>query len=348
MCMAVATLTEKEHRMLSEEPGSTVLNPYRELIKNILDTGIDIFNTRTGTVCKTVVGAQLEFSLDQGFPCITSRKAPFKGAVGELLGFFRGYTSASDFRKLGCKFWDSNANMTDKWLHNRYRKGTDDCGDIYGKQWTNWESTRISTSHEEDIYLLTNGWEYKGQLKSANHDTPDSSVFTKSINQLENAVTTILTDPSDRRIIVSGWNVGEMDKMSLPPCHIQYTFIPIEETNRLSVVMTIRSMDVFLGTPSNIITTAVFLSIMARLTGYTADKVIIQGSNAHLYENQFEVAAELLTRKELPAPTLVLGSNIKQITDLHDVTGCFERINPEDIWLEGYESLGALTVPMIP
>lgn len=326
----------------------SVLKPYRDLVSTILSTGTDIYNTRVGMVCKTVVGAQLEFSLEQGFPCITSRKAPFKSAVGELLGFFRGYTSAKDFRKLGCKFWDSNANKTESWLRNPYRKGVDDCGDIYGKQWTNWKSTRISTSNEEDTHLLKSGWTYEGILKHDKPGIPDSSIFTKSINQLENVIRTILTDPSDRRIIVSGWNVGEMDKMSLPPCHIQYNFVPIEETKRISVVMSIRSMDVFLGTPSNIITTAVFLSIVARLTGYTADKVIIQGTNAHLYENQFEVAKELLSREELSPPTLVLGTNIKQITDLHDVAGCFERINPEDIWLEGYESLGVLTVPMIP
>ena len=106
-------------------------------------------------------------------------------------------------------------------------------------------------------------------------------------------------------------------------------------------------MDVFLGTPANIASTAIFLAVVGRLTGYTPDKVIIQGANAHLYENSFEVAKELITREHYPAPKLVLSDNIKEIKNLEDIKGCFSRIEPEDITLENYSSHSVLTVPMI-
>ena len=325
------------------------MKQYHDLIENILLNGKDILNTRTGSICKTIIGCQMTFDMSEGFPALTTRKLPFKSIRGELLGFFRGYTSAADFRALGCKFWDGNANETKAWLDNFYRKGQDDCGNIYGKQWTNWEVIRISESEEESKYLSKEGseWEFLG---STDYNHPNGSgldIYRKYINQLENVVRTIITNPSDRRLIVSGWNIGEFDRMSLPPCHVQYNFIPLEQDKTISVVMTIRSMDGFLGTPANIASTAIFLAVVGRLTGYTPDKVIIQDANAHLYENSFEVAKELLTREHYPAPKLVLSDNIKEIKNLEDIKGCFSRIEPEDITLENYSSHSVLTVPMI-
>lgn len=323
------------------------MQPYLDLLNNILSNGKDIFNKRTSSICKTVVGAQLIFDMAEGFPAVTERKVPFKSTVGELLGFFRGYTSAEDFRALGCKFWDKNANETEAWLKNIYRKGTDDCGNIYGKQWVDWETIRISKSDKESAYLRENGWIYLGKT---DHEYPEGSgfdIFRKHINQLENLVRTILTDPTDRRLIVSGWNIGEFDMMSLPPCHIQYNFIPMEHDRTMSVVMTIRSMDVFLGTPANIMSTALFLEVVCRLTGYTPDKVIIQGANAHLYENSFEAAKELISRTSFNSPTLKLSDDVKKIENMEEIPGCFDRIEPEDFILEGYESHEAIKVEMI-
>lgn len=329
---------------------------YHNLINDILTRGVDVFNSRTGAVCKTLVGCQLSFpATGRDFPALTTRKLPFKSIVGELLGFFRGYTSAEDFRALGCKFWDANANETKAWLSNPYRRGTDDLGRIYGAQWTGWSDKRVVFDSQVEEYLQQ-GYLYRGHIEyehAPNRYDPTGVTYDglvlmeRYINQLENAVRTILTNPSDRRIIVSGWNVAEFDRMALPPCHIQYNFIPMQETGEMSVVMTIRSMDVFLGTPANIASTAVFLAVMCRLTGYTPGEVIIQGANAHLYENSFGAARELLTREHFPAPRLVLSEAIREIKDLKDITGCFTRIQPEDIYLEDYRSHGVLTVPMV-
>lgn len=318
------------------------MKPYNDLVENILTNGKDVFNKRTGTVCKTIIGTQLTFDMAEGFPALTLRKLPVKNTIGELIGFFRGYTSAADFRAVGCNFWNKNANETTAWLENPNRKGEDDCGNIYGKQWTAWETTRVSFSDEQDDYLKDNGWSIIGYTPGDNN-----AIFQKQINQLENLVHKIITDPSDRRLIVSGWNIGEFDLMSLPPCHIQYNFLPMEDDRTMSVIMTIRSMDVFLGTPANIASTAMFLAIVCRLTGYTPDKVIVQGANAHLYENSLEGAKELISRGHFPSPTLKLSDNIQQITSFNDIKGCFERIQPEDISLEGYQAHEAIKVEMV-
>lgn len=331
------------------------MQPYHDLIKKILETGTDVRNKRTGTICKTIVGCQLEFDMSEGFPALTTRKLAFKGMVGELLGFFRGYTNAKDFRNLSCQFWNSNANETKAWLDNPFRKGEDDLGDIYSKMWIDTETYKVILDIEENErkirYLESKGYRYIESFY-----TTDEKMFgergtylllKKNINQLEEVVRKIMTDPSDRRIILNGWDLSYSETQALPACHLLYTFIPIEDTKTLNVVMFLRSMDVYLGTPMNIASTALLLSIISRLTGYTPGKVIIQGANAHLYENSFEVAKELITREHYPSPKLLLSDNITKLNRLNDIEGCFTRINPDDISLEGYQSHGVLTVPMI-
>lgn len=317
------------------------MQDWDKLMQKILDEGVDVLNTRTNAVCRTIVGEQLTFDLTKGFPALTTRKLPFKNIVGELLGFFRGCQSAQEFRELGCNFWNTNANETKGWLDNIYRKGIDDCGRIYGAQWTNWHTVRVAKSDAEEAYLKSNNWKHIGK------DSFGFGIYQKYINQLENVVRTILTNPTDRRIIVSGWNVGELDMMCLPPCHMDYRFIPFEDTKILNVVMTIRSWDFYLGSVANIASTALFLEIVSRLTGYTAGKIVIQAANVHLYENSIEASKKLLTRAHFPRPTLVLSDNIKPIVDHKDIKDIFSRIEPTDIWLNGYESHDPITVRMV-
>ena len=320
---------------------------YTKLINQILSEGTYVTNKRTKATCLSISGAQLQFTVTNYFPALTLRKVPFKSTVAELIGFFRGYTSAKDFRDLGCKFWDANANETEAWLKNFYRKGEDDLGNIYGKQWTDWTNLRLSSSKEEDNYLRSNGWEYLGVLDAPPTKGHRKCLYRKRFNQLENVVKTILTDPSDRRIMVSGWNVGDLDQMALPPCHVNYLFIPNETTRMLDVVMFQRSCDVYLGLPANIMSTTAFLYVVARLTGYTPNTITIQLGNAHLYENSIDAAKELVLRSPYPYPKLQLSESIKEIVNLSEVEGCFNKIQPNDFEMVGYKSHDVLSVPMI-
>lgn len=305
------------------------LQQYHGLLQKVLNEGELIYNKRTNYLCKVLIGEQLTFNIKNSFPALTTRKLPFLNILGELLGFFRGVDNAKDFRDLGCNFWSDNANKTQSWLDNRHRKGADDLGRIYGVQWTSWSDKVVTYDLEEVEQYKSEG--YKLILSNG-----VGYVLERNINQLERAVKTILTNPSDRRILIQGWNTGELDRMALPPCHVSYNFIPFEHLKVLNVVMSIRSADLFLGTPANIASTALFLEVMSRLTGYTPGKVIIQLANAHIYENHYEQVEKLLTRGHFVSPRLILGNNIRMIEDLRDIPGCFTRINVEDFKLVDY------------
>lgn len=266
-----------------------------------------------------------------------------------MIGFWRGVTSAKDFRELGCTFWDKNANETEAWLKNPIRKGTDDVGNIYGALWNNWETFKfIKAVPENNVkinYLIERGWEYVSDNYVDHPSVGEAGIYSimvSQINQLEEAVRKIMTDPSDRRIIVTGWDPGEYDFQSLPACHTDYNFIPFEDDGTMDLVMKMRSADLYLGIPANIINSALFLYVMCRLTGYTPGTLTVQISNAHLYDNSFDNVAELLKRKHQEQPTLELSDNIKQLQSLDEVKGCFKRINLEDIIVKNYNPLPAL------
>lgn len=323
---------------------------YHGLLQYVLDHGQDQFNTRTGKVCRALVGVQLQYDLAEGFPAITTKKLAFNNMKGELLGFFRGYTNAADFRAVGCTVWNDNANKTAAWLGNPARKGEDDLGPIYGKQWTAWVDRRIVSSRVERDRLCAEGYQVRMCATNADGLKPVEYLMERNINQLENALRKLITDPSDRRIIVSGWNVAELDQMALPPCHMDYRFVAFdgptcESPKVLHVVMTIRSWDLFLGAPFNIASTSLFLSIMAALAGMEPGTVTIQATNAHLYEDHYDQVREQLSRAHLPAPKLCLSERIKPVS-LDEVPGVFTRINPQDIQLDGYQSHAAIKAPM--
>lgn len=317
------------------------MKQYQALIRDVLENGTDMRNNRTGKICRTAVGAQVTYDLRRGFPVLTTRKFPFRSVVGELLAFFRGYTNAADFRALGCKFWDANANQTKAWLESPFRKGPDDTGRSYGAQWVHWRDTRVATSAGERESMLKKGY------KEILHDQAQGAwMMERGINQLENMVNTILTDPSDRRIMLMGWRPDEIDQTCLPACHVSYLVVPDIERKELDLVLGMRSNDLFLGHGANAAEGALMLEIIARMTGYKARKVTVQIGNAHIYEDHFDQAHELLKREPLPLPRLVLSDRVPRITDLNQIKGAFERIEPADIQLSGYMSHEPIHAPM--
>src|SRR5262249_40929892 len=118
------------------------MNQYLQLIQEVLDNG-EWTDNRTGIRTKMLPGAMLRFDLSKGFPAVTTKKLAFKSVVGELCAFLRASRSAADFRALGCKVWDQNANENAAWLANPYRKGVDDLGPVYGVQWREWPGFKV-------------------------------------------------------------------------------------------------------------------------------------------------------------------------------------------------------------
>lgn len=319
---------------------------YHDLMGEALHTGYPILNTRTGEICHTIIGRQITYDLADGFPAPTSKKLAFKSARGELLGFCRGYTNAADFRALGCGVWDKDANESVPWLENPYREGTDHTGRIYGAQWTDWKDRRIVDSPKERDRLLAIGFKVRMTGEEVTENGKKTEwLMERSINQLENALRTIITNPSDRRIIVSAWNIAEFDQMCLPPCHVDYRFVPIEATRELHVVMTMRSTDTFLGLGFNICTTSLFLATMARLAGYTPRTVTIQMTNVHVYDGHRKQVEEQLSRTHFAPPRLVISERVQPVK-IDEIPGAFTRIEPDDLTLEGYQSHDAIKAVM--
>ena len=120
------------------------MKQYLDLVQSILDTGAWQEN-RTGIRTLSMPGASLRFDLQQGFPAVTTKKLAFKSAIGEMVGFLRASRSAAEFRELGCKVWDQNANENSQWLANPYREGPDDLGPVYGVQSVSYTHLTLPT-----------------------------------------------------------------------------------------------------------------------------------------------------------------------------------------------------------
>lgn len=161
---------------------------YLELCKRILHSGTPVYNERTGKTCYTVIDVNFEYDR---LPILTTKRVAWKPAIAELLGYLKGYSSAKDFRELGCKTWDANANDNQSWLNNPNRKGEDDMGRVYGVQGRQWGG-------------------YLDQLK-------------KVIDNLKDGI-------DDRGEIITFWNPGEFDQGCLRPCMHTHSFSLIGDT----------------------------------------------------------------------------------------------------------------------
>ena len=118
------------------------MKQYLDLVRDVLENGSWQAN-RTGIRTKSLPGAMMKFDLQEGFPAVTTKKLAFKSAIGELVGFLRAYRSAADFRALGCKVWDQNANENPQWLASPYRLQEDDLAAVYGVQWRQWPAYKV-------------------------------------------------------------------------------------------------------------------------------------------------------------------------------------------------------------
>ncbi len=321
------------------------MKQYLDLVADVIKRG-SLQSNRTGVKTISLPGAMLRFDLQEGFPAITTRKLAFKSAIGEMVGFLRGVNNAAEFRALGCKVWDQNANENQQWLDNPFRKGADDLGEIYGVQWRQWPAyKRIALSNPAAIELAL-GQGYT-QLAQAEEDGEAYVVLYKAIDQIRQCVDTIIKDPGSRRILFHGWNCAQLDEMALPPCHLLYQFHPNAETREISLTLYIRSNDLGLGTPFNLTEGAALLSLIGRLTGYTPRWFTYFIGDAHVYENHLSMLTEQLDREPLPAPRLVISDRVPEFAK----TGVYqpewlELIEPSDFSLEGYEHHPPMTAPM--
>lgn len=311
------------------------MKQHQDLMRLVLETG-ERQSNRTGVDTLSISGAYMRFDLRDGFPAVTTRKLPFRSAMGELCGFLRGYTNAIDFRVFGCKVWDQNANENEAWLDNPYRRGLGDLGPIYGASWRAWPAYKLSLLSDTARRSAVAASGYEARVVG------DSAVVAhKEIDQLSNCIDEIRNNPTSRRILFHAWDPARVDEMALPPCHVLYQFLVAGD--KLSMCVYLRSNDLFLGAPYNIAEAAALLTLVARLTDKTATVLNYFVADAHIYVNHIEAVAEQLSREPFALPQLELSG---YVIPGESASYCLDNVEPDDFQLIGYEHHPAITAPM--
>lgn len=300
---------------------------YLDLLRDVLDNG-ELRDDRTGVGTLSVFGRQIRCNLADGFPALTTKKLAWRAVVGELLWFLEG---SGDERRLAeithgsrdgtVTIWTPNA-LAPYWKNRAKYDG--DLGRVYGVQWRSWKTSTLK-SYDDFLSHPDGGMTYFG-----------AKVLVEEIDQIKNIINTLKTNPTDRRMVLSAFNVGELDKMALPPCHMFSQFYANKTKNTLSCQVYIRSNDLFLGLPFNIASYALLTHMMAQVTGYGIGELVITIGDAHIYLNHVDQVREQLSRTAFPLPQLQLNTNITDI----------DAFSMQDIQLLNYESHGSIKAPM--
>jgi thymidylate synthase len=298
---------------------------YLHLLQDILDKGT-VKTDRTGVGTKSIYGTQLKFDLSKSFPILTTKKVYWKGVVEELLWFIRGETDSKKLEAKGVKIWVGNT--TREFLDKKkldYPEG--EIGPGYGFQWRHWGGDyRCWVGGDEHKEYFNN---FKGE-QFKNH-------INYGIDQLAKVIHTLKTNPSDRRMIVSAWNVADIDKMALPPCHLLFQFDVTD--GRLNCQWYQRSVDTFLGLPFNISSYALLTCIIAKVVGLQPGTLTYAGGDTHLYLNHLDQAKEQIARVPYRFPTLNIKKDIKTLEDI-------EALELSDLELVNYESHASIKAEM--
>jgi thymidylate synthase len=354
---------------------------YQQLLQDILEFGVDK-QDRTTTGTKSIFGYTIHHNMSWGFPLLTTKKVPFKTMATELMWFLMGDTNIKYLVDNNCHIWDGDAYKNylkhykivsedlNKWqkenmppltqeqfinaikIDDEFAEKWGELGPIYGKQWRDWENYA-------KLYL------------------------DESIDQIQNLINDLKTNPDSRRLIVSAWNVGELDQMVLPPCHYGFqvytrelsleerldlasktydVFDPLDfsipakvdhdEIDKLypvpkraiSLMWNQRSVDVFLGLPFNIASYGLLLEMIAREVNMMPYHLIGHLGDTHLYSNHIEQAKEQISRESKDLlPTLKMSSGHNFRAAMK---GNADEIDLNDFILLGYDPHPAIKAPL--
>jgi thymidylate synthase len=323
---------------------------YQRLLQDIIEFGVEK-KDRTGTGTKSIFGYTIHHNMRNGFPLLTTKKVPFKTMATELMWFLMGDTNIKYLVDNNCHIWDGDCY---KAYIKRYNKGeyvgktkllenskknrtltepftqeefinkikTDDefaktwgeLGPIYGKQWRQWQKY--------------NGYHL---------DEP--------IDQISNLINELKTNPDSRRLMVNAWNVSELDKMVLPPCHHSFQLYSVEKEGQryLSLLWNQRSIDSALGLPFNIASYGLLLEMIAREVNMIPEHLIGHLGDCHLYSDHLEGAKEQINRepRELPRLHMSSGHNFRAA-----LAGKADEIDLNDFMLIGYDPHPTIKFPL--
>ncbi|HCJ9102290.1 TPA: thymidylate synthase [Escherichia coli] len=337
------------------------MKQYLALMQDILDNGV-VKKDRTGVGTLSVFGRQLRFDLKEGFPLVTTKKVHLKSIIHELLWFLNGDTNVKYLQENGVRIWNEWAN----------EEGN--LGPVYGKQWREWRDCKVVECHDvgRTQQLMQRGYKYIGNMKE---DGTTYLVYEKPHDQISKVIQQLREDPDSRRIIVSAWNVADLDDMALNPCHNYFQFYTTEMTvlerlnwfeenepekfantplnndekvlhetldregvprRKLSCFYMMRSNDVALGKPFNIASYALLTHMVAQQVNMVPDELVYSGVDVHLYLNHLEQIKLQLTREPYPLPKLVIKRKPDSIFDY----------KYEDFEVVGYQSHPHIAMPV--
>jgi thymidylate synthase len=320
---------------------------YQDLLQTILDYGVEK-KDRTGTGTKSIFGYTIRHNMQDGFPVLTTKKMAWKTMVTELLWFLRGDTNIKFLVDNGCHIWDGDAfknfmntsegdpdliwnqeqfiNMIK--TDDEFAKQWGELGPVYGKQWRKWENFFYDCPD------------------------PDGDGFRHSeVDQIQNLINDLKTNPDSRRLMVNAWNVGELNQMVLPPCHYGFQVYTRPTTREekivnpgkyraISLMWNQRSVDTFLGLPFNIASYGLLLTILAKEVNMIPDQLIGNLGDTHLYLNHIEQAKEQIGREPFELPTL------NQFPTYEGSRPSIESYVVGDFTLKDYQSHPSIKAPL--
>jgi thymidylate synthase len=336
---------------------------YQQLLSDIIEFGVEK-EDRTGTGTISEFGHQFRHKMSEGFPLLTTKKMHWNSIVTELLWFLRGDTNIKFLLDYDCHIWDGDAykNYQTEWLKenppfsgpydnvcltkeqftnkiksdNDFAKMWGDLGPIYGKQWRQWGGLQDLTDDDKPIYL----------------------------DQIQNLINDLKTNPDSRRLMVNAWNVGELDQMVLPPCHYGFQLYTRKATRdekivhpgkyrAISLMWNQRSVDTFLGLPFNIASYGLLLEIIAKEVNMIPDELIGNLGDVHLYKNHIEQAKEQINREPYDLPSIEITERnwyqhqlVKEHLGEKTLDEKLKSYRPDCFELIGYESHPKIKAPL--
>jgi len=280
------------------------MKQYHDILRSILEHGA-AHQDRTGVGTISHFGFQTRFDLRDGFPIVTTKRVPFRWVAEELFWFLSGDTNEANLRAKGVDIWKEWA---DEDHTRRFGREAGDLGPIYGYLWRSF---------------------------GGNYPKLDG------VDQIARLIDEIETNPNSRRLIVSGWDPRECDRVDLPPCHTLFQF-KIEEESVLHCQLYQRSADAFLGVPFNISSYALLTHLVAHVCGLEVGEFIYTLGDYHIYKNHVEQVNELLSREPLPLPRFEIKDRENRLRGLEGLLAMrYEHLN-----LAGYESHAKIAAPV--
>jgi thymidylate synthase len=357
---------------------NTLDEEYQLLLRDILGHGIGKIGKqdRTGTGTKSVFGRQIRHNMKYGFPLLTTKKMAWKSIVVELLWFLRGDTNIKFLVDNGCNVWNGDAYKAFQARNGKCYCGhttTCDCGDISQSEFIE----RIKTDNEFAKKWGELGPIYGKQWRSwetDDNDAPRYEYYKKEIDQIANLISELKTNPDSRRLMVNAWNVGDLDKMTLPPCHFSFQvytrelsmsekelwhkknninpnvpWFPKWPKRAISLMWNQRSVDTFLGLPFNIASYGLLLELIAKEVNMIPDELIGNLGDVHLYSNHIEQAKEQIGREPFELPKLNINTEwwdkytlLEAVASDHFCKCLLE----EDLQLYDYQSHPSIKAPL--